>query len=230
MPGRPFQGARIRLAAGTTFGPLLGSSAERLIRPDALNLRRASNRTRPPTPQKKKQPPGRARLENRSSPKRAGRKSKRAHALFSHPPDAQKRVCGGIAAQSRRCGGAASQLYDQFRPHFAINRLRRKRHKPQRGSPNSRTWRRIFPAAPFELLIARRNASEDLPRPGPILARSRPDPAPALPSPRTSRKSRPNRASLSLKGGGTAGLDSLRPKRPNSQTRAAQSGARVSEA
>ena len=214
MPGRPFQGARIRLAAGSALRAApwrFGRAAHQAGRTEPAPILKPDEAA----PPKKKQPRGRARLENRSSPSAQGSGSKRAHAIFSSS-DAQKRVCGGIAARSRRCGGAASQLYDQFRPYFAINRLRRKRHKPQRGSPNRRTGRGIFPAAPFEPIIAQRGAREHSPRPGPIPPR--PDP-----SSRSSRKSHPTLSSLGLKGGGPARLDSLRSKRPNSQTPAAQS-------
>lgn len=221
MPGRPFQGVRIRLA-GSALRALLGASAERLIRPDALNLLRASNRTRPP-PKKNNRPAAPVWKTDRL-PSAQGSGSKRAHALFSHPPDAQKRVCGGIAARSRRCGGAASQLYDQFRPHFAINRLRRKRHKPQRGSPNRRTGRGIFPAAPFAPIIARRGAREHSLRFGP------PRLAPARPFLKIvpQKSPEPGKPKLKRERNGRPGF--VASKRPNSQTPAAQGCARVSEA
>lgn len=209
MPGRPFQGARIRLAAGSALRAApwrFGRAAHQAGRPEPAPILKPDEAAPP-----QKKTTARPRPLGKPIVSRARRTQIQAGSCpFSLPPDAQKRVCGGIAARSRRCGGAASQLYDQFRPHFAINRLRRKRHKPQRGSPNRRTGRRIFPAAPFAPITAKRGAGKHSPGPGSIPPR--PDP-----SLRSFRRSRPRRASPGLKRGEPADLNSLRSKRPNSQ-------------
>lgn len=190
MPGRPFQCVRNRLAAGSAL-----RAPPRALRPSGSSGRTHRTCADPQTgrgrlspPPKKNNRPAAPAWKTDRLPSAQGADPSGLMPFFSQPSDAQKRVCGGIAAQSRRCGGAASQLYDQFRHHFAINRLRCKRHKPQRRSPKRRTGEGSSP--PLHSRRLSPGAARAIIRPGP--ARSRPGPIP--PQDRPAKVARPFQA------------------------------------